>query len=218
MILAGFAYPTSYSKISPLRTLSKVIIFEGYYDEIEPMGYPHLEDFNKEKWCKELTSSPGVKSTTLASQTYSGPTGPHENSFFAKTLATSTTVRACIPMYGTMCNSLANEALMMISLGSDLSSHSSILAGSISSVFLDEVMGLAALQIFRRSDSETFFTVELNVQFIKPIPTPSLVLCRGSVSKTQGRRLWAESSLEDGKGTVCVKGSGVFVKTGHASL
>lgn len=94
-----------------------------------------------------------------------------------------------------------------------MNSHSSSLAGGVISTLLDEVMGLAAEQVFERSERETFFTVELDVKYKRPVPSPGVVLCKGWLEERAGRRCTARGKVEDGVGGVHAEGRGVYVAT-----
>ncbi|KAI9717828.1 MAG: hypothetical protein M1828_007067 [Chrysothrix sp. TS-e1954] len=181
------------------------------------MAPPHPEDLNV-PWCQTFLQSPSLKRIPMDSLTHSGPTGPHENSFLAKTLSTSTGLRACIALRREGSSTTRPEVFLLVSIGTGLSSHSEILAGGVCSALLDEMMGLAAQDVFKRMREETFFTVGLDVGFKKPVRVPGVYLCRASVTKIDKRRLWAEGTIEDGEAEVYVAGKGVFIKTGVASL
>ena len=83
---------------------------------------------------------------------------------------------------------------------------------------MDEAMGLAASEVFRRSNEETFFTVGLNVKFIRPIKVPGIILCRAHVVETSSRKLFTNGSVEDAAGTVLASAEAIFVKTGVVNL
>jgi len=72
-------------------------------------------------------------------------------------------------------------------------------------VLLDEVIGMAC------EDERKMMTAYLNVGFKKPVATPSVVLCRGWVTKREGRKIWAKGTIEDGKGVVMADGEALFV-------
>jgi acyl-coenzyme A thioesterase THEM4 len=54
------------------------------------------------------------------------------------------------------------------------------------------------------------FTVFLNVRFLKPIPTPSVILGTAQFTKLEKRKHFIKSTLEDGQGTVYAIGEGLF--------
>ena len=181
------------------------------------MGYPHLEDFDK-PWCKELLHAANTERIPMDSLRYSGPSGPNENSFLAKTLATSNTLRACMALRSMVSGAKYPEALMLVSVGPDLSSHSSVVAGGVCSTLLDEVMGQAASNVFPRKGKDAFMTLELTVAFKRPVPAPGLLLVKAKIEKVDGNRLWSVGTIEDGAGHVLTTGKAVFKKTKLSTL
>lgn len=176
-------------------------------------------DFSDQAWSQHLLSSPDLVRTTIESQRQGGgPTGPHENSFFSKTINTPTTVRACIPLRHKNPDPFKMESLMLLSLGTDLSGHSSLLCGGMVGVLMDEIMGLAATHVSKRDQAENFFTAELRIKYKMPVPTPGLALCKAKCVKVEGRRLWTEGTIEDGHGKVYAEGHATWIKAKVASL
>ena len=55
-------------------------------------------------------------------------------------------------------------------------------------------------------------TAELTVKYEKPMPIPGVVLCRSWIEKTEGRKVWIEGVLEDGKGLVFATGRSLFIR------
>ena len=82
--------------------------------------------------------------------------------------------------------------------------------GGITSVVLDQVMGMGASEAVGYSIPTA--TKELTVQYKKPVGTPCVLLIRSTVAKLEDNRVWMEGTLEDGKGSVFAVGKGLFVK------
>lgn len=104
---------------------------------------------------------------------------------------------------------LDNETRMLFSLGKGVHGHSGFSHGGFISILIDEVTGQTAAMIYGRG----IFTVELVIKFVKLLPTPSIVLCRGWIEKEQiGRKAWIKASIEDGEGGVFATGEALFIR------
>ena len=77
------------------------------------------------------------------------------------------------------------------------------------SLLLDEVIGTAADNI--RPQDKSTMTAYLNVNYKKPVPSPTVVLCRAWVEKRDGRKLYGRGTVEDGKGGIMATGEALFV-------
>lgn len=49
------------------------------------------------------------------------------------------------------------------------------------------------------------------MDYKKPVPTPSTVLCRSWVERKEGRKVWGKGTVEDGMGTVFALGEALFI-------
>ena len=76
-------------------------------------------------------------------------------------------------------------------------------------LLLDEVIGAAADHI--KPPDKSTMTAYLKVDYKKPVPTPSVVLCRAWIQRTEGRKMFGMGTVEDGEGTVMAMGEGLFV-------
>jgi thioesterase superfamily protein 4 len=56
------------------------------------------------------------------------------------------------------------------------------------------------------------FTGSLRVDYVKPCPTPGVVLARAVLSRVEGRKRFVKGTLEDGRGVVYARGEGMFVQ------
>lgn len=185
-----------------------------------------LEDFCL-PWCKRLAADPSFSSIPMISRNRKNPF-KKEGSFMADTLWTSNTIRASQAFYRSPASSSSPsemaassdsifltdesrrvEVRMLFSLGSGMNGHSNIAHGGMVMVMLDEAMGyLAALQ-----NKRWIMTAELIVKFKKPVPTPSVVLCRAWLLKPlAGRKIWVEGTVEDGNGGVYAVGNSLNVE------
>jgi acyl-coenzyme A thioesterase PaaI-like protein len=145
------------------------------------------------------------------------PSRGTENAFLAQSLNGPECVRAVLSFHrfprSTSCPPAAasyahHEARMIFSLGSGLDGHSGFAHGAVIGLLIDEVMGQCVATVFGRS----IVTAELNVQFKKMLPTPSVVLCRAWIEEEPaGRKIRLKATVEDGEGGLFATGGGLFI-------
>lgn len=80
------------------------------------------------------------------------------------------------------------------------------LHGGIIATLLDETMSKA-----NRARGEIALTRQLQVEYLRPIPSTRLVLLRGHVARIDGRKLWTEASIADADGNILATGKGFFI-------
>lgn len=144
----------------------------------------------KQNWAKRLVSSADVEPIRMRSLEQGGPTGPHESEFFARCLSGPMGIKDVVPLLRRDASEdlFAREILLVLSIGTDLNSHSDSLHGGAIATLLDEVMSLAVEQVFIREATTTIFTIECSTKYLKPAPAPGDMLCRARLIRTQGRR------------------------------
>jgi len=183
-----------------------------------------LAVFNSTPWCRRMIEDP----TFFAVETPSRAPridldGKAYDSFFGTTLATPSTVRACISLYrksssplsGTIGNDAGSgEVRTLMAVGSGVNGHIDTCHGGFVSSVLDEAMGMAVTYYHAKST----FTAYLNVTFKKPVPTPSILLCRAWVTKTERRKVFVSGTVENGEGVVYSSAEGLFVNVAESNL
>jgi acyl-coenzyme A thioesterase PaaI-like protein len=95
----------------------------------------------------------------------------------------------------------------LVALGSAMDFTSGYLGGGITCHLLDWGFCQAALKANGAS-----LTVDMQVKFLKPVLTPTVVVVKGSVTGCKGRRCWVEGTLEDGEGNVLASAKGEFAQ------
>lgn len=110
----------------------------------------------------------------------------------------------------------APEAIILVSIGSDIDGGLRRLHGGITASLLDQVMGTLLSYLFENTSA----TSELTVKYKKAITTPCILLVRAKVRREKGRWIETIASVEDGHGTIFAEGSGAFVlgKVGAAKI
>ncbi|CAO2649953.1 Nn.00g012450.m01.CDS01 [Neocucurbitaria sp. VM-36] len=99
------------------------------------------------------------------------------------------------------------EAIILVSVGTDVDGGVRRIHGGVTATLLDHVMGTLLSHFYETMSA----TAELNVKYKKAITTPCLLLCRAKVRKEKGRWIETVGWVEDGEGTVFAEGSGAFV-------
>lgn len=173
-----------------------------------------LDDFAL-PWCQQLLSDPALSHVMVGSRTQRR--GGTENSLLGKTLWSDSTIRASRGFYRAPITTATTEPphdpkqgqlYLLLSLGSDMNGHEDVAHGGTLSVLLDEVMGMLAYT----EQKQEVMTVALNVKFLKPLPTPGVVLCKASMARAPDKRkFWTQGSIEDGSGGVYATGEALFI-------
>lgn len=79
--------------------------------------------------------------------------------------------------------------------------------GMMAAGLLDASLGMTAIEAHAATT-----TVKLEIEYIKPIRTPCVILLRSKVTKIEGSRCWVEGVIENGEGLVLSKGKGLMVR------
>lgn len=137
------------------------------------------------------------------------------NTFFGKTLSTDDAIIAW-QSFRRIRKPGANQkagVICVLSMGTGLNSHPDICHGGFVSVLLDVALGAAAEE--EKPPGKSAMTAYLNVNYKKPVRTPCKILCRGVVKRKEGKKMWAEGSVEDHKGEILASAEGLFIVTEH---
>lgn len=78
--------------------------------------------------------------------------------------------------------------------------------GGASAALLDEAMGTSVWVAGFQA-----VAVNLQANYLKPLPLNIPFMVRGNVEKTDGRKIYASSSIQSMDGTVLVTGQGIFI-------
>ncbi|KAF2871998.1 HotDog domain-containing protein [Massariosphaeria phaeospora] len=178
-------------------------------------------------WCAALLANPAWTPTPTASRT---PKPTTEDSFFAVTLNTPRTIRACLTLRPTTpapADPAFPHVMTLLDLGSALNGHAGIAHGGLVATLLDETCGVlitlnleykvARMRMREAGDlgaqaGMNGFTAYLNTRYKRPVPTPGVVLCRARFVRQEGRKMFVEATVEDGRGVEYAVGEGMFVE------
>jgi thioesterase superfamily protein 4 len=193
-------------------------------------------------WAAALINDPKWTHTRTGSRL---PKASGEDSFFAETLATDRTLRACLTLVPTKKvhgKLVYQETATIVDLGTGLNGFPQTCHGGVAATLLDEICGVLIqlntemqLVVGKQSGSlnqardvnymtacklmcgtktrcAELMSVDLNISYKRPIPTPSTVLCTAKVERQDGRKLYIRATIEDGAGVIYTVGEAMFVE------
>ena len=95
-------------------------------------------------------------------------------------------------------------------LGPSLCGHTGIVHGGLTASLIDQISGETAFML----SGPGAFTANLNVNYTKPLIADSWVRVHGRVAKAEGRKVWVDVTVSDGRegGEQYANGSVLFVR------
>ena len=193
-------------------------------------------------WAAALLSQPNIIWRLPGTRR---PKPDTEDSLYAETLKTSRTICNLITIYEKPAPSddKIPESSLLVKVGDGMNGHSDILHGGIVATLLDEAMGMLQTVNYERDymavthsghpESElppsggTTYTVQLNVRYLKPVRTPSVLKVTARMLKREGRKEWISaeirqweegSAASDDEGVICSTAEGMFVAAKRGKL
>lgn len=186
------------------------------------------DPFLRFSWTASLLSDPNLTIRVPPSRVSKSS---KEDSLFAETLHTSSTVQSCITAWPTPKPSDTHvpEVTTFATLGTGMDGHPGILHGGIVAALMDEGMGILQYVSYEWSQSGSqigtgksvtgpgSFTAYLNVRYLRPVRTNSAVVVVSRFTKREGRKEFIEAEVrqaeggEEGEVVVCAKGEALFV-------
>ena len=85
--------------------------------------------------------------------------------------------------------------------------HPGYLHGGVIATLLDEAMSKAV-----RARGVVAMTRHLEIDYLRPVPSGTPLRLEGRVVRSEGRKLWVESSVLDAHSTALAHGKGVFLE------
>jgi uncharacterized protein (TIGR00369 family) len=80
------------------------------------------------------------------------------------------------------------------------------LHGGIIATLLDEAMSKA-----NRAHGVTAMTRQMQVEYLRPVPSGAAIRIEGQVTRSEGRKHWTEARILSAEGTVLAHASGLFI-------
>ena len=171
------------------------------------------EYFQSIPWCAKLLAEPDVVIVPTPSRQRKRST---EDELIAVTLKTETTIRSWTTFYkrpaaGT---TRVDEIYNLLSLGPGVNGYAHLAAGGIIGVILDECMGILEFVNRRRGfegAQASVVTANLNIDYLKTIPTPGVYLATTTLREVKGRKWYFEASITNGEGTVLATARSLWI-------
>ena len=172
-----------------------------------------LEYFQSVPWCAKLLAEPNVVVVPTPSRQKKETT---TDEFFAVTLNTERTIRSWSTFYKrpVLGATSLDELYSLISVGSGVSSHADLVAGGVIGSLFDECMGNLDLMNRRLGSvgGERFMvTANLNVNYLKVVPTPGDYLVTATLREVKGRKHYIGGSITSGEGALLATAEALFI-------
>jgi uncharacterized protein (TIGR00369 family) len=87
------------------------------------------------------------------------------------------------------------------------------LHGGIIATLLDEAMSKA-----NRAQGVTAMTREMQIEYLKPVPSRAQIRIEGRVTRSEGRKHWTSAQILNVEGTVLARAGGFFIAVLPGSL
>ena len=102
----------------------------------------------------------------------------------------------------------------VVALGSDVAGHPRITHGGFTSALIDETTGGLVYEMKKAGllGEGPAFTARLEVDFKKPLPVGTVVICTAKLMSIEGRKCWVEAEmLDEPGGMVYATGKALYV-------
>jgi len=178
-------------------------------------------DFNRDvkffqsiSWARILLDDPAYLTIPTPSRIYKKST---EDAVIAETLNTKDTIKAWLTMYKkpAVGDTLITESRTLLSLGHGVNGYPGLVHGGIMGLVIDEAMGIM-LQLnayAAKMDSTTLVvTAYLKTTFLRPAPTPSIILLTTKLREHKERKMYVDATIENEAGDVLATGEALFIR------
>ena len=166
-----------------------------------------LDHFQAIPWCSTHLSDPAFHVVSM-SRTLDPGRG---HSLMAETWNTPDTITDLVSIYRPPDTTAGQrgELRRFYTFGTGLNAHPGLLHGGVIATVLDSTMGnICGMQM---PGLKALFTVELNIKYRKPVPTPGTVMARSWIAKMEGRKIWVQAAVESETGEIHATAEGVWL-------
>jgi acyl-coenzyme A thioesterase PaaI-like protein len=178
---------------------------------------PDLVHFQSIPWCATLLSDPALKPTPTFSRE---PKPSTEDSLVAETLKTSTTISHCVSVLKQPTQPLAfiDELHLFVTVGSGMNGGANLLHGGIITTLMDDAMGTlltvnnAMGTIHGREIQHGTVTANLEVRFLKPVPTPGTFVVSVWCEERTERKFWFRARLRGERGVDMATAKALWIR------
>ena len=174
------------------------------------MPAPDQEYFQSIPWCAKLLEGTDVVINPTPSRQRKEST---EDELVAVTLKTEETIRSWRTFYKrpTAGTSRVDRVYNLLSLGPGVNGYAHLVAGGVVGVILDECMSILGLINKGIGLEGVLFTANLNINYLKPIPTPGVYLATATLLEVKGRKCYFEASIKNGEGTLLATAGSLWI-------
>ncbi|KKK17101.1 hypothetical protein P175DRAFT_0527460 [Aspergillus ochraceoroseus IBT 24754] len=177
--------------------------------------------FQSIAWVSELLRDESFVTITTPSRVLK-PTA--EDTFFATTINSPSTIAACLTQYRRPSPSIkplspgtipTDEIRIFCTLGTGLNGYPGVLHGGMVASLLDECMGLIlSFNLGGGNPGHTGpVTAYLNTKFTRPVLTPGTFVVTGKVTESNDNRKWKiVGDIRDADGNVCSQAECLYVQ------
>jgi uncharacterized protein (TIGR00369 family) len=179
------------------------------------MQEPDHAHFQSIPWCAQLLQDPEFVITPTFSRQ---PKDSTEDSLFAETFRTNSTIKACLSLYkaSPQGTTWISEVRTLMTLGTGMNGGAHLLHGGVIATLMDDVIGIL-LTVNEDQDalplSSKTVTAGLNVSYLKPVKTPGTVVVVARCREVKGRKYYTEAEVRDGEGAVLAKADSLWIGT-----
>lgn len=160
-------------------------------------------DFQAE-WCQKILAEPSVEIYSLTSD-------KDINAMFTRTLHNpeADAIRAQINFSRARAACVSEmEYNYLLSIGPGIDGLQGRAHGGFNALVLDNVTGTCAALI---GDTVAPATARLEIDYVRPVGTPGVVLARAWATERTGRKKWVDGTIEDAQGNVLAKGRALYI-------
>ncbi|KAG7104456.1 Verlamelin biosynthesis protein B like [Verticillium longisporum] len=181
-------------------------------------------DFHKIPWCNALLTAPNTTVYVPPSRDplEEGKPNRHDR-FFGKTLDHAECIPACLAFYATPAKAAPAPAAtaaddsargpaipqvsVLFALGPGMAGYPAVLHGGVTALLFDELLGMLGERNRDLGRGDAIFTMKpatatMDVRYLRPIATPSVVLGVGTIASITGRKMLLRGEIRDAEGNV----------------
>ena len=165
-----------------------------------------LKYFQSIPWTQKLLADDNYIAIPTGSRAAKEST---EDAMFAETLNTKNTVQACLTLKKKSSGdgALISEIRFFLSLGYAVNGYPHRVHGGMISLIMDEAMG--TMVYLNGSGAVTAY---LKTTYLRPIPTPSVIVATAKLRENIGRKIFTDVIIEGEGGNIMATGEGLWIR------
>ncbi|KAL4447554.1 hypothetical protein ABPG75_004773 [Micractinium tetrahymenae] len=167
-----------------------------------PKGEVDTDRLMKLQWTQELLAQPGMQTVLTCGAMSKAPEPGAANAIDPDHLFLSLLRQDLIRDLLFLWNPRERAFRTLMSVGMDVCGHPSIVHGGFTSAMIDETTGGLVYELKKTGElgEGSAFTARLEVDYKRPMPSNSDVICTARVEKVEGRKIWTVAEVADRPG------------------